>query len=157
MGPHFLQNKEARFLWRKKIKKVRIRWNYNSFITLLENILCRDGDVIFIKTDFTKDFVMGPLADVKTRQCTSQKTIRKWTLIDLFSFRFIVVTHNSDFSVPRHSQDQNLLDNPLLIRWFAQNINPKFKDHMKMEAIPLGLENPNIRNYQISDIEPHLR
>ena len=99
--------------------------------------LTKDGEVIFIKTDFTRDFVMGPLRSVKTK--------------------FIVVTHNSAYSVPRHVQDQELLKHPLLIRWFAQNLSPGYSDHEKMEAVPLGLENPRVRGYLISDIEPYLR
>ena len=87
--------------------------------------------------DFTRDFVMGPLRSVKTK--------------------FIVVTHNSAYSVPRHVQDQELLKHPLLIRWFAQNVSPGYSDHEKMEAVPLGLDNPRVRGYLISDIEPYLR
>ena len=98
--------------------------------------LTKDGEVIFIKTDFTRDFVLGPLRSVKTK--------------------FIVVTHNSAYSVPRHVQDQELLKHPLLIRWFAQNVSPGYSDHEKMEAVPLGLENPRQRGYG-PDIEPYLR
>ena len=46
---------------------------------------------------------------------------------------------------------------PLLIRWFAQNIDPEYKDHEKMEAIPIGFPNSCIRQYQVEDLEPYLQ
>ena len=70
-------------------------------------------------------------------------------------FRFILITHNSDYPVPRQRADRRLLKHPLLIRWFAQNIAHEYRDHKKMEAIPLGLPNRCI-GYQLSDIEPYL-
>ena len=71
-------------------------------------------------------------------------------------FRFILITHNSDYPVPRNRPDLNLLKHPLLIRWFAQNIAPEYRDHEKMEAIPIGLPNRRVGQYQLSAIEPHL-
>ena len=75
----------------------------------------------------------------------------------MLNFRFILITHNSDYPVPRHRQDQHLLKHPLLIRWFAQNIDPKYKDHKKMEAIPIGLPNQCMQLYQLADLEPYLQ
>ena len=79
----------------------------------------------------------------------------------VFLFRFILITHNSDLSVPYHIYDKQLLEHPLLIRWFSKNIDAEYKDHMKMEALPIGLKNPRIskqyneRNH-VFDIEPYL-
>ena len=70
--------------------------------------------------------------------------------------RFILITHNSDYPVPRHRPDRRLLKHPLLIRWFAQNIDPEYRNHEKMEAIPIGLPNQCVKQYQLADVEPFL-
>ena len=75
----------------------------------------------------------------------------------MLNFRFILITHNSDYPVPRHRPDRRLLKHPLLIRWFAQNIDPEYRDHAKMEAIPIGLPNQRVKQYQLADLEPHLK
>ncbi|TRY74062.1 hypothetical protein TCAL_11519 [Tigriopus californicus] len=77
-----------------------------------------NGDVIFIKTDFLERIAGTFLARLNTS--------------------FILITHNSAFSVPRGSKSMQLLDHPKLIRWFAQN--PRI-NHPNLEAIPIGLEN----------------
>ena len=43
----------------KKSLALKNNWNPVNFP--------RDGEVLFVKTDYTMDFEMGPLKDVKTR------------------------------------------------------------------------------------------
>ena len=50
---------------------------------------------------------------------------------------FVLITHNSDHAI--NKTHQTLLDDtPLLIRWFAQNVN---LEHAKLECLPIGLAN----------------
>ena len=49
--------------------------------------------------------------------------------------KFILVTHNGDLLSGQHN---NLINNPLLIKWYGQNMN---KICNKTEGIPIGLEN----------------
>jgi hypothetical protein len=49
--------------------------------------------------------------------------------------KFILITHNGDFC---SGQNDILLNNPLLIKWYGQNMN---KIHDKTYGIPIGLEN----------------
>ena len=117
------------------------------------NFLLRDGQVLFIKADYTMDFEMSHLANITTRQHFIN--IVKRYINFICYFRFILVTHNSDYPVPRHRADRRLLKHPLLIRWFAQNIAPEYRAHKKMEAIPIGLPNQCI-GYQLTLLEPYL-
>ena len=48
--------------------------------------------------------------------------------------KFILVTHNGDLLSGQHN---NLINNPLLIKWYGQNMN---KICNKTEGIPIGLE-----------------
>ena len=99
---------------------------------------------------------MRHLASITTRNAPWAKNICKIKLYQNICFRFILITHNSDYPVPRHRSDLKLLKHPLLIRWFAQNVAHEYMGHEKMEAIPIGLPNQRVRQYQLSDIEPHL-
>lgn len=81
------------------------------------------NDTIFIKTDFISDFATN--------------------LAPKINVPFIIITHNSDYSVPMNEADERMLDNILLIRWFA--INPK-SYHAKMIPIPLGLDSLGWKN-----------
>ena len=157
----FFRFKRADFTAGKKLTK----WEGRKVSVKLQLLNCqgnfyllsRDGEVLFIKTDFTADFERRHLGNVKTRNSpAAHKTwkIKLWRMI--YCFRFILITHNSDYPVPRHKSDLNLLKHPLLIRWFAQNIAPEYRDHGKMEAIPIGLPNQRVGQYQLSAIEPHL-
>lgn len=51
---------------------------------------------------------------------------------------FVVLSHNGDIGVdPRFEQ---VIDNPLLLRWYAQNIEPGWR-HPKLVSIPIGIAN----------------
>lgn len=52
--------------------------------------------------------------------------------------QFILLTHSSDATMP--GSYSFLLDNPLLIAWFAENKGPL--EHEKLIAIPIGLADP---------------
>jgi hypothetical protein len=54
--------------------------------------------------------------------------------------KFILVTHNSDKSVNKTDLPENL------IKWYAQNLD---YEHNKIEAIPIGLENPEWHPFKL--------
>ncbi|KAJ9458251.1 exostosin [Diplonema papillatum] len=100
--------------------------------------LCRivagaNCSIVFVKTDKMQAFLTSVLRNL-TRP-------------------FALVTHNSDYSSPWHPQNvrgktgfsssypehtKQLLDNPLVLRWFAQN--PSIV-HTKLTPVPIGIEN----------------
>lgn len=51
---------------------------------------------------------------------------------------FVLISHNSDISVDQRFEHQ--LGNPLLLRWYAQNIDPSWQ-HPKLISIPIGVAN----------------
>ena len=60
-------------------------------------------------------------------------------IVPYLTTKFILVTHNSDKSVPKTVKSKKMLrQNPLLIKWFAQN--PAIV-HPKLIPIPIGMEN----------------
>lgn len=54
--------------------------------------------------------------------------------------KFVLVTHNGDESV----EQTDIPDN--LVKWYAQNLN---YEHNKIEAIPIGLENPKWHPFKL--------
>ncbi len=43
------------------------------------------------------------------------------------------------------------------LRWFSQNLKQEFKDHPKMEAIPIGLPNRRVGQYKVSKLVKYLK
>ena len=76
----------------------------------------QDGDLIFVAADEVEKFAKQVLPTIK--------------------IRFVLVTHNSDISVPTEPNSLKMLENPKLIRWFAQNAAIS---HPKLEPIPIGI------------------
>ena len=91
----------------------------------------KNGDVVFIKTDFLDEFFtqIHPKINV----------------------RYIVITHNSAHSAP--GRYKNILDDEKLIAWFSQNPDCV---HDKLIPIPLGLENRYNLNGNLSLINEHI-
>lgn len=56
-------------------------------------------------------------------------------IMPLLKEKFIIITHNGDIS---SGLEKNILDNPLLIKWYGQNMATL---NFKTEGIPIGLEN----------------
>lgn len=74
------------------------------------------GSVIFVKTDYVEEF----FAEIHP----------------LINNRYILVTHNSDYSAPRNCA--SYLDDDKLIVWFGQNVT---YNHPKLHPIPIGIAN----------------
>jgi hypothetical protein len=70
--------------------------------------------IFFVKTDYVNTFFINHLP----------------------KYNFKLITHNSDFSID--SKFKKFIDNPLLIKWYGQNIN---FSHSKLESIPIGIAN----------------
>ena len=77
-----------------------------------------NGSIIFVKADYIEEFSREVHPSLKNS--------------------YILITHNSDYSVPRGPDSTNMLDDAKLIRWFAQN--PGIR-HPKLEPVPIGFEN----------------
>jgi len=52
--------------------------------------------------------------------------------------KFILITHNSDANIGPDDLFQSILNHPLLIKWWAQNV---CITHEKLEILPIGLAN----------------
>ena len=80
----------------------------------------KDGDTIFVKTDFIVNgsFSRDFLPKIKTK--------------------FILVTGISDYSIDINNNFKSILSNPNLIHWFASN--PPSEDFDKISFIPIGFQ-----------------
>jgi len=80
----------------------------------------KDGDTIFVKTDFIVNgsFSRDFLPKIKTK--------------------FILVTGISDYSIDINNNFKSILYNPNLIHWFASN--PPSEDFDKLSFIPIGFQ-----------------
>jgi hypothetical protein len=84
---------------------------------MLDPKAVQEGDAIFLKTDYMPQF----FRDVHP----------------YIAYRYILVTHNSDYPAPR--EFGHMLDDPKMIAWFAQNVENC--SHPKLHPIPIGLAN----------------
>jgi hypothetical protein len=94
------------------------RRNCNHVYSPGSQIDYEEGQSIFVKTDFIREFF---------HEFRGQK-------------RFVLVSGLSDYSPSTFFTDQELfklLENPLLIEWRAQNV---CTEHPKLKHIPIGLE-----------------
>lgn len=80
----------------------------------------KDGDTIFVKTDFIVNgsFSRDFLPKIKTK--------------------FILVTGISDYSIDINNNFKSILYNPNLIHWFA--CNPPSEDFDKISFLPIGFQ-----------------
>ena len=110
------------------IKYPNIKNHTNNIIyynqTITDNILdiINRSSIFFVKTDYLDYFQDIIMPHIKKS--------------------FILVNHNSAYSSGNHNK---IINNPLLIRWYGQNM----KYHIKTQGIPLGLQN---KQYIGSDI-----
>lgn len=74
------------------------------------------NEIIFLKTDFLKDFFNNIHPYIK--------------------YPYILITHNSDYGAPY--KYEKFLDDPKIIAWFAQNPTTI---HDKLIPIPIGIQN----------------
>jgi len=59
-------------------------------------------------------------------------------VISSFKNPFTLITHNSDENIVQCPDFQRILDSPLLVKWFAQNV---CFDHYKLFPLPIGIAN----------------
>lgn len=94
---------------------------------------------------FKKTYSLIPPGIEQISTCSSAKTIFVYThLLDYFSkyilprlnHKFILISHNSD--CPITIDHLNILNNPNLILWLAQNT---MFDHSKLRSLPIGMAN----------------
>ena len=76
----------------------------------------KDGDLIFVKSDEVENFAKEIFPKLKKS--------------------FVLVSHNSDNSVPEEPSSIKMLNDPKLIHWFAQNAAIA---HAKLDPIPIGI------------------
>ena len=84
----------------------------------LVEALVQQSFTFFTKIDWLTDFKKG--------------------VLPLIHSPFILVTHNSDHLA---GVDEDLLQNPFLVKWYGQNMMPASQ---KTRGIPIGLENPDV-------------
>ena len=83
----------------------------------LDPLRVKKGDVIFVKTDFIHRFFYQYHPQIQNP--------------------YILVTHNSDYTVPRDYAQ--FLDDPKLLCWYGQNVERC--SHPKLHPIPIGVAN----------------
>ena len=99
----------------------------NSYLDsdVINNI--NNSNIFFLKPDYVKFF--------------------KEKILNIIKKPFKLVTHCSDIEID--SSHKDILDNKLLLKWFAQNVN---YDHPKLISIPIGIEDLAWNRSNISHI-----
>jgi hypothetical protein len=62
---------------------------------------------------------------------------------------FVLLSHNGDVGIDRRFE--GVVDHPLLLRWYAQNIEPTWR-HPKLVSIPIGIANRQWRHGDVAGI-----
>uniref|UniRef100_A0A914PI64 Exostosin GT47 domain-containing protein n=1 Tax=Panagrolaimus davidi TaxID=227884 RepID=A0A914PI64_9BILA len=83
----------------------------------VESVKC--GDIIFVKTDFIKDFIENYHPKIKNP--------------------YILLTHESDYGVGHEQWHLKYLNDSKVIKWYAQNVQVS---HPKLIPLPLGVVPP---------------
>jgi len=92
-------------------------FTYDEITRNINPELVKNGDTIFVKTDYLGDFFT--------------------TIHNKITSRYILITHNSDFPIPGNYAHK--LNDPKLIAWFGQNVENYL--HPKLHPIPIGVAN----------------
>lgn len=72
-------------------------------------------------------------------------------ILNYFKYPFILITHNSDILVGQHPQNEYILQHPMVIRWFAMNVNYQ---HPKLRPLPIGIANQQWEHGNLSNFTP---
>uniref|UniRef100_A0AC35FHL1 Exostosin GT47 domain-containing protein n=1 Tax=Panagrolaimus sp. PS1159 TaxID=55785 RepID=A0AC35FHL1_9BILA len=88
-------------------------WGYRYNDLNVENVKC--GDIIFVKTDYLKEFLLDYHPKIKSP--------------------YVLLTHESDYGVG-YPWQLKILEDPKIIKWFAQNT---LAFHPKLVPLPLGV------------------
>jgi hypothetical protein len=70
--------------------------------------------------------------------CYGHNILHFLLIMSTFKNPFVLITHNSDENITNKETVNNILDNPLLIRWYGQNIDYV---HPKLRFVPIGIAN----------------
>lgn len=62
-------------------------------------------------------------------------------LLDKFLNNFVLITHNSDFNVDLTPSIDDILKNPKVCKWYAQNILMWDSLYQKLQFLPIGIAN----------------
>ena len=102
--------------------------DHGYLLQMLKSNRMFDGMSIYVCSDLLRFFAIRILPQLK--------------------HRFILVTGDSDMSVPNEAINvqyfKSLVDNPLLLRWYAQNTF--LGKHPKLHHLPIGLDYHTIAN-----------
>lgn len=98
---------------------------YDDEIQSMDPDLVEEGDIVFL----------APSNPIDSRVDIRESYFQK--IHPLIKHRYILITHNSDFSSP--SRFSNYLDDENIFAWFS--VNPDIANHPKVVPIPIGLEN----------------
>jgi hypothetical protein len=101
---------------------------YDEFQKDASSNITRDGQVVFIKTDFVSEFFAFILPTI--------------------NYNITIITHNSDFNITTNYIQY--IDNPKVISWYAQNVDVQ---HPKLKSIPLGIGNRRWQHGNIEELE----
>jgi len=70
--------------------------------------------------------------------CYAHRLLEFLSILPRLQNRFVLITHNSDANIVANDLYQSILDCPLLIKWWAQNV---CIIHEKLEVLPIGMAN----------------
>ena len=70
--------------------------------------------------------------------CYGHNILHFYLIMSTFKNPFVLITHNSDENIINKEIVNNILDHPLLIRWYGQNIDYV---HSKLRFVPIGIAN----------------
>tara|TARA_B110000908_G_C10267861_1_gene466453 strand:+ start:7547 stop:8320 length:774 start_codon:yes stop_codon:yes gene_type:complete len=101
---------------------------YDEFQQDTSSNITKDGQVVFIKTDFVSEFFNS--------------------ILPAIDYNVTIITHNSDYNI--NTNYMQYIDNPKVISWYAQNVDV---EHAKLKSIPLGIANRRWPHGNIEDLE----
>jgi hypothetical protein len=84
------------------------------------------------------DSIRAPYNNPKILFCYSHRLSNFVDILHFLTNPFILISHNSDGNIEYSPEIHKILDHPLLIKWYAQNLGII---HHKLEFLPIGMAN----------------
>lgn len=75
-------------------------------------------------------------------------------IIGFFKNKFVLITHNSDINIVKDPLIYFILNHPLVVCWYAQNVCLKYP---KLHPLPIGIANSQWNHGDLSVFEPFMR
>jgi len=75
-------------------------------------------------------------------------------IIGFFKNRFVLITHNSDINIVKDQLIYIILNHPLVVRWYAQNVCLR---HPKLLPLPIGIANSQWSHGDLSVFESFMK